>query len=64
MEVYIWADGSFHNPEDGEAPSWKSDDYKIVEVPELIDEDLEDWIFNYVNEVYLGDMCERRTRCS
>lgn len=31
-----------------------------IEVPE--DEDIDDFLYTQKNEVYLGDMCERRTR--
>ncbi len=56
MEEYvIYPDGEIYQ----EAPSWKSDDYFTIEVPDDI-EDVEEWLEEQSMAVRLGNYCEQR----
>lgn len=60
----IYPDGEYFSCENyDEHPSWKSDDYYILEIPDTVD-DVDDYIVEYLTEVHLGESCEQRSRSS
>jgi hypothetical protein len=59
-EVYIWMDGTYHLAADGEPPTYMSDDYFIVEIPDDI-ECVDEFVSVYIAEVNLGSSTDTRT---
>lgn len=61
LEVYVWPDGDYQVIDGDDTPpyGWKSDDYRIIEVPD--EEDVDDYIAEIMLEVNLGNCCEQRT---
>lgn len=60
-EIYIWADGSYHLADDGEPPSWKSDDYLILDIEGEDIDCLDEWVHLKLTEVNLGSCTETKT---
>lgn len=63
VTLYIWMDGSYQNTEEEgiDPPSWKSDDFYVVEVPEDV-EDIDEFAYLYVHEADLGTSTDSRTK--
>lgn len=59
----MWADGTTIAAEEysWEEYSFMSDDYITVEVPEDVD-DAEEWIYEQLHSVDLGDSCEQQNK--
>lgn len=61
-EYNVWADGTVIAAEEycWEEYSFMSDDYLVVEVPDNVDEP-EDWVYEQMHSVDLGNSCEQQT---
>lgn len=61
IEYMVYADGDYYSSEEyDEHPSYKSDDFYILEVPE--DVDVDEFITEYLTAVDLGVSCEQRQK--
>lgn len=59
-EFMVYPDGDYFDCDEyDEHPSWKSDDFYILEIPEDV-EDPEDYIEEHLLAVDLGSSCEKR----
>ena len=64
IEYMVYPDGEHFSCEEyDEHPSWKSDDYFILEIPDEVN-DVDNFIYEYLTEVDLGDSTEQRSRSS
>lgn len=59
--IAIWPNGDWWDLEEGEPPSYKSDDYFTLELPEEGVECVEEFVIEYLESVDLGVACEKRS---
>ena len=62
-EYCVWADGTVVSAEEYsyEEYSFMSDDYITIDVPDDVD-DPEEWVYEQMNSVNLGESCEQRNK--
>lgn len=62
LEYMIYPNGDYYSCEDyDEHPTWASDDFYILEIPEDVEE-VEEYIIEHLMAVDLGDSCEIKTK--
>ena len=60
-EYLIYPNGDYYDAENyDEHPSWHSDDYYVLEVPDEVEDD-DQYIEEHINAVDLGESCEQKT---